>query len=1720
MQGAVSNAVMGSRTLRIPRMSTKRLLRSLLICALILSWSTTSHAQSVVGGSTSTNSTKSGARQSFFDPVGGKHWQFWFNGTTIQYAFSSDGTRWTPGGTIASGTSNFAVTTKTIAGTSYMFLASEGNCSEESQSSSLSSSSSSTSSFSSSSSSESESSEDPYFSSSSESYGDGSSDSSYQDSSSSYDSDSSDSYYSGSSDSAYQNSSSSYYSGWSDSSYQDSTSSYYSGWSDSSYQDSTSSYYSGSSDSSYQDSTSSYYSGWSDSSYQDSTSSYYSGSSDSSYQDSTSSYYSGWSDSSYQDSSDPSGQTSSDGYYSSLGVTSFTDTHTLSLPNQRCEVRVARGTISGTSISFDPPTSAFEVGDSSSRWIKPSVAVDSAGHVWVAALNDVGLSAGDRYKVVATRSLSSGAQPLQFNAQQPVGRPLTSARALSILPLANQEMLIALTGEGSKENIVTYHFNGSAWGEITSSGEFGWSISAATGNMDVLAVARGPNGTLYVGGQFTSAGTTTATNVVMWDGTSWSALGSGVTGTSNSGQVQALAVDSQGNVYAGGWFTTAGGASANYIAKWDGNAWSPLGSGLNSSVNALAVDGNDDLYAGGTFSSAGGTYASYIAKWNGTSWSALGSGVNSSVRSLAVDGAGHLYVGGDFSTAGGLTASKVAKWTGSTWTNLGSGGNASVNGNVYSLAIDSNGNVYAGGAFTSAAGTPANRVAKWNGTSWSALGGGADGVVQSLTLDSSGNLYVGGAFTAAGGSAASRVAKWNGSSWTALGAGVSVTPNVVALDAQGALFVGASDGTSNANLLAWDGATWSYVVSGFDGAVRKIVFDSIGRIYAAGNFTKIGNVAANRIAMWDGTSWNPLGSGMTSSSGSISVATLAFDGAGNLYAAGTFTHAGGTAANNIAVWNGTSWSPVGSGTNGFISTIVFDRNGDLYAGGSFSTAGGISASRVAKWNGSSWSALGSGTGGSWTNYVFALAPTPNGDLFVGGYFTSAGGVTANNIAKWNGSAWSALGSGCSGYVRGLAVAQNGDLYATGSFITAGGITVNRVARWDGASWNPLGTGVSSTALGGALAIGSNGDLYAAGTFTSAGGNPANRIAVWNGTAWSSLGSGIPHPVFSVALHPSGAIYAGTSRSLAYGRPVTAADTGRSSVASLIPGTNGTAHLLYTDSHQDVKLTTLSGSPLAWSTPTTVHTGTVTSVTGTFYSATQKLVAWFIDGNEVLSTEAADPYTTWSPPSTISTTGIPRQISSYAEVSGYATLLVAWNRTGATLGEVVASTITMPTTPTPTMTPVSTATPTLTPIPTSTPTIPPPPPPSLAIGIPQGSPARGPVAVSEQSIAISGTGIPGHTIEIQVDGIVVGTALVRAKGDLSARSTSGVWEFNLPPLATGTREIVTITIDEVGNRSAPSAPIKLVVLDVAPLDFAGTGDSAIAAFRRIGDKMRFKTRTSSQSTWSTVDITGRYPAPADYDNDGVTDLAAVGIAGDKLQWNIKLSSTGKTSQEIVGSVGDTILSGCQFAADEGSALAAFNSDRRELVFSVYNNSTKRVVNLNKLTHGDLLGCGDTDGDGKDEILFRVRGVRKQSNSIAAFDTSGNRRLFTGYNQFLRGFVVRRAGTQIPLLAVLGGTTNTGRQVSITTMAGSFAFPLFYISRSATIGTGIFTNDANEQIPGIFWADNQSGMVYRRLLLKGSQTTALFKLPEAYKLIRSQNVIRTARPVKASPKGYKK
>src|SRR5262249_31103100 len=91
------------------------------------------------------------------------------------------------------------------------------------------------------------------------------------------------------------------------------------------------------------------------------------------------------------------------------------------------------------------------------------------------------------------------------------------------------------------------------------------------------------------------------------------------------------------------------------------------------------------------------------------------------------------------------------------------------------------------------------------------------------------------------------------------------------------------------------------------------------------------------------------------------VLAAVLDSSGNLYIGGDFTRVGDVAANRIAKWNGSNWSELGSGINGHVYALAV-LGSDLYAGGYFRTAGGNPANRIAKWNGSSWSALGSGIG--------------------------------------------------------------------------------------------------------------------------------------------------------------------------------------------------------------------------------------------------------------------------------------------------------------------------------------------------------------------------------------------------------------------------------------------------------------------------------------------------------------------------------------------------------------------------------------------------------------------------------------------------------------------------------------------------------------------------------------------------------------------------------------
>jgi hypothetical protein len=147
------------------------------------------------------------------------------------------------------------------------------------------------------------------------------------------------------------------------------------------------------------------------------------------------------------------------------------------------------------------------------------------------------------------------------------------------------------------------------------------------------------------------------------------------------------------------------------------------------------------------------------------------------------------------------------------------------------------------------------------------------------------------------------------------------------------------------------------------------------------------------------------------------------------------------------------------GTNGQVYAVVQAGN-DTYVGGQFTIAGGAVASNVAKWNGTAWSSLGTGANNGTRGPVNALAVTSSGEVYVGGRFTAAGQVALTHIAKWNGTAWSSLGSGIgngtSGDVNALALASNGDLYVAGLFYNAGALAVGHIAKWNGTAWSSLG----------------------------------------------------------------------------------------------------------------------------------------------------------------------------------------------------------------------------------------------------------------------------------------------------------------------------------------------------------------------------------------------------------------------------------------------------------------------------------------------------------------------------------------------------------------------------------------------------------------------------------------------------------------------------------------
>jgi hypothetical protein len=283
-------------------------------------------------------------------------------------------------------------------------------------------------------------------------------------------------------------------------------------------------------------------------------------------------------------------------------------------------------------------------------------------------------------------------------------------------------------------------------------------------------------------------------------------------------------------------------------------------------------------------------------------------------------------------------------------------------------------------------------------------------------------------------------------------------------------------------------------------------------VVVGGNFTSADGVSANRVARFNTltNTWSRLGTGSSNGvSGGFYPYVYALAVVGNeVVVGGFFSSAGGVSANNVARFNTltNTWSRLGTGSSNGVSggdvLALAVVGNEVYVGGSFTSAGGVSANRVARFNTATntWSSLGTGSSnGVSGGNVYALAVVGN-EVYVGGNFTSAGGVSANRVARFNTltNTWSALGTGSSngvfGNVGALAVVGN-EVVVGGGFTSAGGVSANSVARFNTLTntWSALGTGSSNGVSGPvfALAVVGN-EVVVGGNFTSAGGVSANE----------------------------------------------------------------------------------------------------------------------------------------------------------------------------------------------------------------------------------------------------------------------------------------------------------------------------------------------------------------------------------------------------------------------------------------------------------------------------------------------------------------------------------------------------------------------------------------------------------------------------------------------------
>jgi hypothetical protein len=511
-----------------------------------------------------------------------------------------------------------------------------------------------------------------------------------------------------------------------------------------------------------------------------------------------------------------------------------------------------------------------------------------------------------------------------------------TVRAVVLQP--NGDVVVGgdFTMAGGVAAVGVARFDGAAWHPL------GAGLTQPGGGPGAAYALLQHGGELYAGGYFGLAGGSIVNHIARWDGAAWSSLGVGFPAVVSV--VHQLAVAADGTLVAAGTFqqpTNTGIALS--VSRWNGASWAPIGQGLEAGPLCLVAEPAGQLFVGG----ANGL----LRRFDGTSWrrvltgfdfgggkpllrradgsvllagpwlgpdqakpaglveardglvTTFAGGLEGTAAAAVELPNGDLVVAGLFTAAGGVPCANIARYDGSQWSPLGAG--IPVGGfgaRILALAVLPNGQLVAAGNFFAAAGALATGIVRWDGTAWTALGGGTNNPVQALAVLPNGDLLAGGLFTQAGGVACSRLARWNGVTWSPVGAGCS-------------------------------------------GPVLAMRALPGGEVYVGGQFVLANGVTVNNVGRLVGDTFTPLGVGTNGSVNAIDVLPN-----GDLLVAGSFGQAGGSLSLRIARWTAAGWSPFGSpiaeiGT--IVSGVVVDPRGEAWLGGNFRlVAGQVSAGMV------------------------------------------------------------------------------------------------------------------------------------------------------------------------------------------------------------------------------------------------------------------------------------------------------------------------------------------------------------------------------------------------------------------------------------------------------------------------------------------------------------------------------------------------------------------------------------------------------------------------------------------------------------------------------------------------------------------------------------------------------------------------------------------------------